>query len=224
MRSDKYLIIYSILFMGYIGLILGTLVVEMYDPKDTFNPSVDILFLTLIPMLGFYFSRHAFKYLTEDSYTQMLIYLRTLPISPQVIMCYRYIQMLIAFAINGVIVFSIIYGFGRLGTGVSIGDYICFTLTWIGYALAVTGIYIHLEFTCSGKKYFWMSMVIMGASVIVGMTIQLFDGNLLLYTLRMSQEWGTRSPVMWGALLVGVISLALMRKLTIRRLQERDLL
>ncbi|WP_438347799.1 hypothetical protein ACP8HI_19320 [Paenibacillus sp. FA6] len=224
-KIEKYMVIVSLIFMGYIGIMISTLIAGQYEHQNELDPLADMLLLTLIPMLGFYYSKKSFKYLTEDSYTQMLIYFRTLPISPQVIMCYRYIQMFIALTMNSVIVFSIIYGVNyQLRSEMSIGAYICFALTWIGYALVFTGIYIHLEFTSSGRKYFWLSMVIMGMTFIVGIIIWLLDGNLLLYTVRMSQEWGILSPIMWGALVVGVISLALLGKLTLRRLQHRDLL
>lgn len=219
------MVIVSLIFMGYIGVMISTLIGSQYQHQNELIPIADIILLTLMPTLGFYFSKKSFKYLTEDSYTQMLIYLRTLPISPKVIMCYRYIQMLIAFMINSVIVFSIIYGVSyQLRSEISIGNYICFALTWIGYALGITGVYIHFEFTSSGRKYFWLSMMSMGITIIVGITIWLLDGNLLLYTVRMSQEWGILSPVMWGALVGGMISLVLMGKVTFRRLQHRDLL
>ncbi|OAB26649.1 hypothetical protein PMSM_26135 [Paenibacillus macquariensis subsp. macquariensis] len=224
-KIDKYMVIMSFIFMSYIGVSMSMFIGSLYHDQNQFILMADIMLLIIIPMLGFYFSKKYFKYLTDDSYTQMLIYLRTLPISPQVIMCYRYIQMLIAFTMNSVIVFSIIYGFSsQLRSEISIGNYICFALTWIGYALGVTGIYIHLEFTNSGRKYFWLTMVMMVITVIVAITIWSLGGNLLLYTIKMSNEWGVLSPVMWGALVGGMISLALLGKLTFRRLQHRDLL
>jgi len=224
-KMDKMLLIFSFLFMGYIGFTISMFLGREYQDNKQFIPIADIMMLIMIPMLGFYYSKKSFKYMTDDSYTQMLVYLRTLPISPKVIMCYRYIQMVIAFAMNSVIVFSIIYGVSnQLRSEISIGNYICFALTWIGYALAVTGIYIHFEFTNSGRKYFWLSLVMLVITVIVGITSWLLGGNLLLYTMKMSDEWGILSPVMWGALVGGMISLAIMGKLTFRRLQNRDLL
>ncbi|OAB45440.1 hypothetical protein [Paenibacillus glacialis] len=224
-KIEKFMVIVSIIFMGYIGVMISTLIGTQYDHQNEIIPAADVLLLTLIPMLGFYFSKKSFKYMTEDSYTQMLIYLRTLPISPKVIMCYRYIQMLIAFTINSVIVFSIIYGVSyQLRSEMSIGNYICFALTWIGYALAVTGFYIHFEFTSSGRKYFWLSMVMMVVTAIVGITNWLLGGNMFLYTVKMSKEWGILSPVMWISLIGGMITLALLGKLTFRKLQHRDLL
>ncbi|OAB45720.1 hypothetical protein PBAT_12490 [Paenibacillus antarcticus] len=224
-KIDKMLLILSILFMGYIGITISMFIGGEYQNDKQFIPMADIMMLIMTPMLGFYYSKKSFKYMTDDSYTQMLVYLRTLPISPKVIMCYRYIQMVIAFTMNSVIVFSIIYGVSyQLRSEISIGNYLCFALTWIGYALVVTGIYIHLEFTNSGRKYFWLTLVLIVITIIVGITNWLLGGNLLLYTMEMSKEWGLLSPVMWGALVGGIISLTLMGKLTFRRLQYRDLL
>ncbi|AOZ94643.1 hypothetical protein LPB68_09420 [Paenibacillus crassostreae] len=217
--------IVSIIFMSYFGVMISMIVESQLEPKNELYPISDIVLLVLIPMLGFYFSKKSFKYLTEDSYTQMMIYLRTLPISSKVIMGYRYMQLTTALIINSLIFFSIMYGISHpLRVEMPLEAFISFALTWIGYAIAVMGIYIHFEFLCSGRKYFWLSMILMGISFIVAIAIRMLGGNLLLYTVNMSQEWGMLSPVMWGTLVGGLIVLAIMGKFTIRKLQNRDLL
>lgn len=225
LKIEKYLLLVSLIFMGYLGVMIGVPIEGQLGDQNELSPIGDILLLTLIPMLGFYFSKKSFKYLTEDSYTQMLVYLRSLPISPKVIMSYRYIQMFTAFIINGVIFFSIMYGISdQLRLEMSIGTYICFALTWIGYALAISGIFIHLELMYSGRRYFWLSMALMGIVVVIGIIIRLLGGNLLLYTVRVTKEWGILSPVMWGALVIGILCLFILGKFTLGKLQNRNLL
>lgn len=225
LKIEKYILLISILFMVYLGVMVGIPIEDQLGDPNELSPVSDIFLLTFMPMLGFYFSKKSFKYLTEDSYTKMLIYLRSLPIPPKVIMGYRHLQMLMAFIINSVIVFSVMYGMSpQLRLEMSIGTYICFALTWIGYALAITGIYIYLEFMYSGTRYFWMTMMIMGTAIIAGIVIRLLDGNLLLYTVKASQEWGILSPVMWGTLGIGILCLFVLGKFTLSKLQNRDLL
>lgn len=225
LKIEKYILLVSLIFMGYLGVMIVIPVEDQLGGPNKLSPVGDIFLLTFMPMLGFYFSKKSFKYLTEDSYTQMLIYLRSLPIPPKVIMGYRHIQMLMAFIINGVILFSVMYGMSpQLRLEMSIGTYICFALTWIGYALAVTGIYIYLEFMYSGTRYFWMTMVLTVTAIITGIVIRLLGGNLLLYTVKASQEWGILSPVMWGTLGIGILCLFLLGKFTLSKLQNRNLI
>lgn len=55
------------------------------------------------------------------------------------------------------------------------------------------------------------------------MTVKFSGGNLLLYTLACSKEWGLLSPLMWGTLIAGTVSVQLFSRWTIHRLKSRDL-
>jgi hypothetical protein len=48
-------------------------------------------------------------------------------------------------------------------------------------------------------------------------------GNLLIASVDISKEWGLLSPLMWGSLLLGTVSVQLFSKWTIHRLKSRDL-
>lgn len=227
LKSERLMIIWSVIFMVYTGGATGTLIesgLSHQDMEQLFSPFIDIMMLMLIPMLGFYFSRKSFKYLTEDSYTQMLAYFRTLPIAPNVIMRARHIQLGIALILNSIIFFTVIYVISyHIRLQLSILPYMAFALAWIGYAMAISGIYIYLEFLCNGKKYFWMTMFLMLITVILGFGIYFVDVSLLNLTLNSAKAYGFISPVMWITLIVGVVSLVLCGKLTLHKLQMRDL-
>ncbi|MNP80839.1 hypothetical protein D3C76_1790420 [compost metagenome] len=66
-------------------------------------------------------------------------------------------------------------------------------------------------------------MIIMLLSLGGAVLIKLAGGNLFLYTIKCSQQWGLLSPLMWGALLFGTVSVQLFSKWTIHRLKSRDL-
>jgi hypothetical protein len=224
LKSEKLLIVITLLFMAYQALMISLLIDEQLQIQSKSPVIVDILLLAYIPLLGFFFSKRSIKCLTEDSYTQLLVYLRTLPISPKSIMTSRLLQLIIALMMNSAIFFSVMYGISpQLRTEMSFGIYMGFALTWIGYALAISGLYIYFEFLFSGKQYFGLTMLLVVITCVIGIMIRIMGGNMLLYTIRMSQEWGILSPMMWGALIGGLMSLALLGKLTNRKLQSRDL-
>ncbi|MGF7046997.1 hypothetical protein J2T13_001499 [Paenibacillus sp. DS2015] len=226
-RNEKFIIVWSVIFMLYTGGAIGSLMETKLGNQELgqfFNPFIDIMMLSLIPMLGFYFSRKSFKYLTEDSYTQMLAYFRTLPIAPNVTMRARHLQMGFAVMLNSVIFFSILYFISNhIRLQLSILPYIAFSLTWIGYAVAVMGIYIHFESLHSGKKYFWKTLMLMLITIIVSLGLHFLDVNVLQLTIDHAKMYGFKSPVMWISLIGGVVSLVLCGKLTLHKLQMRDL-
>lgn len=81
-----WMLLWSLLFMGYMGGLSSMIIQDTLDNGDG-KILADIMFMTVIPMLGFTFSKRTMKYLTEDSYTRMLAYMRALPIPTAVILC-----------------------------------------------------------------------------------------------------------------------------------------
>ncbi|NGM84388.1 hypothetical protein G5B47_18420 [Paenibacillus sp. 7124] len=227
LRDDKIRLMFTALFtivvMSYLGGLVGLLVNES---AETHQRSVlaDYLLLAMIPFLGYAYSRRAMKYWSADSYTKMLAYLRSLPVPVNAVMCKRKLQSIICFALNGVLFFGLVYALaGHLRAFISPLGYIVFSFTWIGYGLAVTGLFIFIEFLYSGKAYFWLLLLIMLGSFGVAMLVNFTGGNLLFYSLACSKEWGLLSPLMWGTLLTGTVSMQLFSRWTIHRLKSRDL-
>jgi hypothetical protein len=226
-RGDKlrllWAFLFSVIFMGYLAGLTGMVTDDALDQNDR-TAVADFLLLSLIPILGFTFSRRTMKYFSDDSYTKMLAYLRSLPIPPAVILCKRKLQSIFSFCLNGLLYFGLMYAIsGNLRTVLPWPSYLSFALTWIGYGLMLTGIYIFIEFLFSGKAYFWLTLLIMLLSWGVSLLIKLAGGNLFFYTLSCSKDWGLLSPLMWGSLLLGAISVQLFSKWTIHRLQSRNL-
>lgn len=103
----------------------------------------DYMLLAMIPFLGFAYSRRTMKYWSADSYTKMLAYLRSLPIPLNAVLCKRKLQSVICFALNGVLFFGLVYALaGHLRASISPLGYVVFSFTWIGYGLAVMGLFI----------------------------------------------------------------------------------
>lgn len=216
-------LLWALLFMGYMGTLSSMIIQDTLDNGDG-KILADIMFMTVIPMLGFTFSRRTMKYLTEDSYTRMLAYMRTLPIPAAVILCKRKLDAVFSTGLNGLIFFGLIYAVSsNLRHELPLPDYLVFTLTWIGVGMIVSGLYIFIEFMASGKAYFLYVMlftfIYIGTAVLTWLT----GGNLMLYSISCSKEWGLLSPLMWGMLLLGILSVQLFSAWTIHRLKSRDL-
>ncbi|WP_334074737.1 MULTISPECIES: hypothetical protein [Paenibacillus] len=226
LRADRLYLIWNVIFMVYSGVMISFLFQssEKAEVERVLTPMADFMALLLIPMIGFYFSRRSFNYLKEDSYTQMLLYYRTLPIPGRTIMRSRLIQLATAVVFNGAIFFAALYTMLYfMGEGIGFVQYISFALTWMGYALAMNGPYIFLEFLTRGRTYLWMTFALMFAVGALAFIIAWFDGSLLDFTLHQSGRFGLLSPVMWGCLAGGAILLILFSRITLRRLGGRDL-
>lgn len=227
-RGEKmkmiFFLLFSILFTLYLAFFIGMLINDSFADKER-TAIADFMMLSMIPLLGFTYSRRSFKYLSEDSYTKMLAYFHSLPIPASVILCKRKLQAIFSFSLNGFLFFGLVYVLGSdLRAEMSLLPYIVFALTWIGYGLIFTGVYIMVELMFNGKIYFIITFLILAVCGVISALIKLAGGNLLYYSSSISKEYGFLSPLMWGTLVGGVISLQLFSKWTIHRLKKRDLL
>ncbi|MFD3261466.1 hypothetical protein ACE3MQ_22990 [Paenibacillus lentus] len=223
---DRWYFIWNVLFMLYIALMISAMVNPHGEGTSILNSMADFMFLTLIPTMGFYFSRRSFNYIKEDSYTRMLHYYRTFPIPNIAIMKGRVIQLIIAMIFNAIIFYPVFYLFSRNAGGAlhNAGQLGAFALTWTGYGLLINGAYIYLEFLNKGRKYLWISFVLLFSTGFLAFVVRWFGGNLLLFTLEQSVRYSLLSPLMWGALIVGGTCLALFCKITLSKLGKRDLI
>ncbi|OMF81594.1 hypothetical protein [Paenibacillus glucanolyticus] len=223
--SDKLQILWTILFMVYMGFAASVIIDNQFEHLyERSNPFIDFILVLYAPLLGYLFSRRSFRYLSEDSYTRMLYFYRSIPVPASAIFVSRIINSLIAYAINGIVFFGVMYAIGdHIRSAMDIPSYIAFMLTWIGIGFLMTGPYIYWEHMCSGKAYFRNTLVVM---VLTTGSVVLF--NLLGYSLtdfiaKASIRWSLISPVMWGSLIIGLGAMLLMSNFTYTRQQTRDL-
>lgn len=226
-RGDRlkllWAVLFAIVFMGYMSALSGMVFDDAIGRGDGKMLS-DFLLATIISMLGITFSRRNMKYLADNSYTRMLVYMRTLPVPAAVILCKRKLHMLFAIAMNGTLYFGSIYAISaHMRSELPVTEYLAFALTWIGYGLVISGLYIFIELMVSGKAYFLYMIIFMFLSMGSAGLVNLAGGNLLLASVAFSKEWGLLSPLMWGSLLLGTVSVQLFSKWTIYRLKSRNL-
>ncbi|GGA31907.1 hypothetical protein [Paenibacillus physcomitrellae] len=225
-RKDRRLLLWSLFFMVYTGGCISLLVYSRQesDAVKSMNVLLDFLLLMMAPMTGFCFSRGHLHYFRDDSYTQKLYYLKTLPIRPNVIISARVVQLLVYILINSVLMYGTLYiATGGLDSSLRFADYIAFVLTWTGYSFAASAYYLYFEFLRSGKVYMWMSFVLMGLCALAAVVILLLDGGLVNYTIDMSGRYGLLSPLMWASLLIGAAILYLSGRHIAQKIETRDL-
>ncbi|MNJ38780.1 hypothetical protein D3C77_336340 [compost metagenome] len=222
--TDRMYLIWSVVFMVYTGAMIAILIMGKEVSTGVFNPFVDFMLLLLIPLTGFYFSRRSFNYIKDDSYTKMLWYYRTLPILIDSVMKARVIQLLAAVAGNSLILYTTLYlasNFMRSNLG--IGEMIVFAITWSGFAIFSNAFYIYFELLASGRKYLWITFVIMFSTALFSVLSYLLNYSLFTSTISVSREYGLLSPYMWGTMVLGLLLLNVMTKVVGRRLSMRDL-
>ena len=225
LKNDKLQIIWTILFMLYMGLVISYLINSLFEERF-YNPFADFMMIMFSSMLGYSFSRRSFKFLMEDSYTQVLYYYRSVPVPTEAVIVSRAIFGIVSFAVNSVVFFGLVYFIAAdLRTALNLAAYISFGLTWVGLGILVNGLHIYFENLISGKAYFWMTI---GLLILIGFIILVlfligFKFSLFYFVADASKKWELLSPVMWGSLLIGLAGYAGMCRLTYKRMLVRDL-
>lgn len=222
-QSDRRYLIWNVVFTVYLGGWIGLMLSGDGSSRSMLG-LMDFIFLTVAPITGFFFSKRSFRYLKDDSYTQMLLYYRILPIPLKSVIVSRMLQALAVLVVNGALFYVTLYfSSGGLKHSVHGADYIAFALTWAGVGLIMTGPYIFFEFLGSGIAYLWACFGHMAIAVIAAVIIALFKGNLFSFTVEISGQYGLLSPLMWGCLIAGAAVLALFGRIVMRKLEVRDL-
>lgn len=223
--SDRFQIIWTILFMLYMGFAASIAVNEQFSHlQDYTRLFVDFIMVLFAPFLGLIFTRRSFKYLNEDSYTRMLYYYRSIPVPASAIFVSRVINLLIAFGINSLVYYGLIYAMGNhLREVMTIPEYIAFALTWVGIGLLLTGPNIYWEHMCKGTIYLRNNILLTVATVGPVIILSLLGFSIFRFVVDASIRWGLLSPVMWGSLIVGLGTVILISRLTCLRQQTRDL-
>lgn len=225
MTMGRWTILISILFSLYLGFTTSMVMSVQFNGEDVaVSPVMDFVILFLIPFLGFLFNRRSFMYLQEDSYTTMLAYYRTLPIPSRIIVMSRIQQMFVGFVMNGLVYFCCLFVLAAdLRSDFSIAFFLTFALTWGAYGVIVHCIYIFMEMTTSGKKYFWNSLIAGIPIVILVIVVSMMGSNVVNWVTEISLHYTLTSPLLWVLLIGAAASVWTSARLTLRSLLRRDL-
>lgn len=156
----------------------------------------------------------------RDVFSCRLLFLRELPIPATSVVAGRAISMLFALVINALAFFlpAFFYSdFGDLGA-----SYLWFAGVWIGYGLLASGLYLLLEFTTNGGFYAPISIGSVLALVVAAVALLEWTADLGLVgrTVELVRGYGAIPAVF--SVLAGVVAFALLARVTVRRIQKRD--
>ncbi|GFN29962.1 hypothetical protein [Paenibacillus xylaniclasticus] len=221
-RRERIGMMIMLLFICYLLMIVYSFFNNMNDP-DTLKMSwtVDTLHLALLPILGFPMNRTIMRAWRENSFTNRIISLRTLPISVRQIVAGRLIQLMGTLALGQAVYFIALYAISDTLRGeLDIGTYIGFVLFWFGYSAGIAGTYTFLEQGFSGKTYTLWSFLYL---------LLYFGTGYVLYNEKQSVTFGVIRELQhgnwWytaGSLLFGVILILLVYIFTSMRLKVRS--
>lgn len=198
---------------GAVGLRVG----------DHYNDFIsDYLFLVVGASLGVNaISRDYALASWLDTYLSRLLFMRKLPISAGSLVASRVIGMLFALVLYAPAFFvpaSLLSDIGGIGTRA----YLWFCGIWIGYGLLGLGLSLLLELTVSGRVYTLISICFASSLLIVLAHLEWsLDLSLVGRTAQLAQSAGALPAVL--SIMVGGVALALLGRLTVRRIEKRNL-
>lgn len=223
LKIDRYYVMGSFVFIAYMGFFTGLFIGEMPE-RGGLLLMLDLLFWAVASMAGYYFSRRITKYITEDSYTSMLGYYRTLPISASVLAAARLIQLLLATLCNGTILFVMIYiVHDGVRAQMNLGAYLVFALTWTAFGLMFNSLYVLMELLMRGRAYFWYSFVLLAVVEVIVLVAHFSGWSFVQSSIRVSVERGASSPALWILWILAAVAIVASHRIIVQWLPRRDL-
>jgi hypothetical protein len=158
----------------------------------------------------------------QETYSSKLLFMRELPISTGRLVASRVLSTLFALIIYAPAFFLPAYFLSDLGEELGTASYLYFCGVWIGYGLLGSGVCLLLELTSSGKVYTLISFGFT-ASLMIVLALLEWTVNLSLVgrTAELTQSYGALPAIF--SILAGGAALALLARLTTRRVEKRDL-
>lgn len=219
----------AMLFFGYVtaSIVDGFLVVEGFGEggrtyANRFEAFVaDYLFLGIVAFLAVnWMSREYFRVFSEDAFSERLVFMRGLPISAATLVLGRMVSMGFSFLFNTPAFFVPVYLISNLdGLGWA---FLWFVAIWVGYSLAGIGISLLAEFTISGRVYVWATCIgvvlLMFGLIFLELTVDL---RAVSRIAGLVESYGPLPALI--SVLLGAAALAILTKITIRRVERRDL-
>lgn len=225
-RGLRYKYLISLIMIGYFSLLGAALSGDLFTELSKRNNAYmyhDFFFLTIIPVLGFIYTKKSMNYIREDSYTQSLARMRCMPIPFNAIMTGRILQLIVAMFINGCIFFVVQYiAIDHLKFQLSLSMFISFALTWMGYGTIISALYIYVELSASGKQYMIFALVFMALTIGFSISCCILDWSVMRVSIEMIDSSPILTPlIVW---VVGAISLYVSFIAVKHRLSYRDLM
>jgi len=188
---------------------------EWYGP--TFS---DYIFLFSAAVLAVNYVSRDYLSSWSDSFSNRLLFMRGLPISPGTLVTSRMMAMSLALVFTVPAFFLPVYllsSLDQLGWG-----YLWFTLIWIGYSLLGAGGHLYLELGIHGRTYNWIYFALVFAVLALSAFLEwAVDLRLVERIAGLAQDHGPLAAVL--SLVIGAAGFALLGRAAVRRIERREL-
>ncbi|WP_152396417.1 hypothetical protein [Paenibacillus guangzhouensis] len=223
LRYKNVISVIMIAYITFMSIPLTHSVLPVDEETSLAYLFIDFYFLTMVPILGFILNKKSFNYHRDDSYTVNLAHTRTMPVSFEVIMTSRIIQLILPLLVNGTIFFTAQYLFAeRLFDGMTVPQYISYTSIWLGYAVLTSAVYIFVEMTRSGKTYLAVTVVLMVLNIAAALICWFAKVSILVLTVDIAKQHPLLSPVLMF-IAAGCVMFLTVKGIR-RKLKTRDLM
>lgn len=189
------------------------------DWYNAFFP--DFLYLVLGTLLACnWMAGEYFRVFERDVFSERLVFMRSLPVSPGTLVGSRMISLCFALPFTVSAFFLpvfLISDLSDLGWG-----FLWFVLVWVGYSLLGAGLWLLAEFGVRGKTYVWVFLA--GTGLTLAAVVFLEWAVELRAVDRIAGLAQSDGPLAaFVALIVGAAGFALMARAATRRVERRDL-
>lgn len=229
----RFAYIFCVLFVLFYGWMVSQMAVAIVEPRsDTssfvlaFNViALDMFFLMVVPTVSFLLQRKMTGiYWKTDFYSQNLLYFRRFPIHTKEIVYSRMLRHVVN-AIVLLALFFTVFGMAYNAASekdLSFSSWMVFSLIWIGFGLGIGSLYVYCENLMSGKRYFVLSLLVIGFTIIIMIPFYLSTGLSLVHsTLQLATS---SFHMLWAVLAMGLAIgfIVFISRRLVKKLQARD--
>lgn len=211
------------IFAVFFGLIMlpgfSSAVIPLSEVARNGGFFMDFFFLVIIPLFSINSASLNYMFIHRDPFHDWILFQRSLPVSPKVIVLARSLVMLPTTAVMTALFFAPLTIFAwTLDYKFDAGQYLWFMLVWIGYVLFCGGLNLFMELGLNGKLVLVLQFLALGLLIAIAW---LLNGNLVFTTFELA---GTYGPLPAGiSLLAGGLLFALLAKATERLVGKREM-
>ncbi len=219
LAKDRWKSLFTLFFIGYLLLFTVSLINDGFEGENgSFgNWSLDFIYLSILPVLGFVVNKTMMRSWKENSYTRKIAQWRTLPISSKQIALGRIIQFTIVLFAAQLVFFLLQFLIAReMGVDISTGNFVLYGISWFGYSLTMGIGYVYWETGHSGKTYFFFNIIYLVLLLVISISLSLLDiGNIVAGSLHAIENGS------WWLPIVTVTASVITAILGVKRIENR---
>ncbi len=153
MKRDRYGFIFNILFYTYLVVVMMPLANLGKDSPNIYWLK-DALYFSVLPNMGYIFSKNIFRYWSDDTFSRKLLLYRTLPITAKQFVAARFFNLMVTMLLGWLYFFGLQYMLTSIFFDApNLAAYAGQALFWLGYATIMGVTYVYWELCHSGKVF-----------------------------------------------------------------------